>query len=75
MRKTLRAVDRGESTKNAFEHYFGLDQKGNVDVEKFVPLSETFQRTIDKKGIKKKAVLFEEGKSPKNQIDQETDLL
>ena len=30
-----KAVSKGVPTKNAFEHYFGLDKKGNVNVENF----------------------------------------
>ena len=42
-------------SKNAFEHYFGLDKKGNVNVDNFQPLSKSFQKNISLKGIKKKS--------------------
>lgn len=35
VRKTIKAVAKGENTKTAFAHYFGLDKKGNVNVDEF----------------------------------------
>ena len=41
MTQTNKAVKKGIPPKTAFDHYFGIDKKGNVNVANFQPLSAT----------------------------------